>query len=129
MDRKALGPMRTVVGGAGLALVVAPFLPWADGQSAWDLEPAIAVVCLLAGAAALAAAATDGQVGFFRPDVSSSGAADLLNVAAMAAVAVFVLFDGAGPEAGAYLALASAAVAACGSADWRPLRGAPLFPR
>ena len=129
MDRKALGPMRAVVGVAGVALMVAVFLPWAEGETAWDLEPAIAVLCLLAGAAALVGAATDGQIGLFRPDVSSSAAADLLNVAATAVIATFVLFDDASPAAGAYLALASAAVAACGSADWRPLRGAPLFPR
>ena len=129
MDRKALGPMRAVVGAAGLALIVAVFLPWSEGETAWALEPAIAMVCLLAGAAALVGAATNGQVGLFRPDVSSSAAADLLNVAATAAVVAFVLFDDAAPEAGAYLALASAAVAACGSADWRPLKGAPLFPR
>jgi hypothetical protein len=133
MERKALGAMRVIVAAAGVALLVSVFLPWADvaegGSSAWDLEPAIAVLCVLAGGAALLAAATDGQIGVFRPDVSSSAAADLLNVAATAAVAAFVLFDDAGPAAGAYLALASAAVAACGSADWRVLRGAPVFPR
>ena len=133
MERKALGPMRGIVAAAGAALIVSVFLPWADaaegGTTAWDLEPAIAVLCLLAGAVALIGAATDGQIGLFRPDVSSSAAADLLNVAATAAVAAFVLFDDASPAAGAYLALASAAVAACGSADWRVLRGAPLFPR
>ena len=129
MDRKALGAARVPVGIAGLALIVAAFLPWADGASAWDLEPGIAVLCVLAGAAALVGAATDGQIGVFRPDVSSSGAADLLNVAAMLTVGAFLLFDGGSAEAGAYLALASAVVAACGSADWRPLKGAPLFPR
>jgi Na+/melibiose symporter-like transporter len=133
MERKALGAMRGIVAAAGVALIVSVFLPWADanGESAtaWDLEPGIAVLCVLAGVAALVGAATDGQIGLFRPDVSSSAAADLLNVAATATVAAFVLFDAASPAAGAYLALASAAVAACGSADWRVLRGAPLFPR
>jgi Na+/melibiose symporter-like transporter len=133
MERKALGAMRGIVAAAGAALIVSVFLPWADttGESttAWDLEPGIAVLCVLAGAAALVGAATNGQIGLFRPDVSSSAAADLLNVAATATVAAFVLFDPASPAAGAYLALASAAVAACGSADWRVLRGAPLFPR
>jgi len=129
MDRKALGAARGPVAIAGAALLVSVFLPWADGASAWDLEPGIAVICALAGLAALVGAATDGQIGLFRPDVSSSAAADLLNVAATCSVGAFVAFDGGDLAAGAYLALASAAVAACGSADWRPLRGAPLFPR
>ena len=132
MERKSLGAMRGIVGAVGVALIVSVFLPWADGSTAWQLEPGIAVLCLLAGAASLVGAATDGQIGLFRPDVSSSAAADLLNVAATLAVGAFLLFglpDGSGAGTGAYLALASAAIAACGSADWRVLRGAPLFPR
>jgi Na+/melibiose symporter-like transporter len=133
MERKELGAMRGIVAAAGAALIVSVFLPWADaaGESAtaWDAEPGIAVLCVLAGAAALLGSATNGQIGVFRPDVSSSAAADLLNVATTAAVGAFVLFGDASPAAGAYLALASAAVAACASADWRVLRGAPLFPR
>ena len=133
MERKSLGSLRGVVGAAGAALVVSVFLPWADADggtaSAWGAEPALAVLCVFAGIAALAGAATDGQIGIFRPDVSSSGAADLLNVATMLAVGAFVLFDDTAGEAGGYLALASATVAAFASADWRVLSGAPLFPR
>lgn len=133
MQGKSLGALRGVVGAAGAVLVVSAFLPWVDAAgasaSAWNAEPALAVLCVFAGIAALAGAATDGQVGIFRPDVSSSGAADLLNVATMLAVGAFVLFDDAAGETGAYLALASAVVAAFASADWRVLRGAPVFPR
>ena len=131
MERKALGWARGFVGAAGVALVVAVFLPWTDG-TAWAAEAAIAALCVLAGFAALVGAATDGQIGFFRPDLSSSAAADVLNVAATLAVGVYLLFglpEGTSAGVGAHLALASAAVAACGSADWRVLRGAPLFPR
>jgi hypothetical protein len=133
MQGKPLGALRRVVAAAGVALIASVFLPWADGAGAsstgWDVAPGIAALCVLAGGAALLGAATNGQIGVFRPDVSSSAAADLLNVATTVAVGAFVLFDDASPAAGAYLALASAAVAACASADWRVLRGAPLFPR
>jgi hypothetical protein len=133
MNGKSLGASRGPVAVAGGALVVATFLPWAQtaggGPSAWAVEPGLATLCVLAGLAALAGAATDGQVGVFRPDVSSSGAADLLNVATMVAVGAFVLFGATDVGAGAYLALASAVVAAFASADWRVLSGAPLFPR
>ena len=136
MERKDLGAARGFVGIAALALIVSVFLPWTDAaggnSTAWELNAAVAVLCLFAGALGLVAAITDGRIGLFRPDVSSSGAADIVNVATTIVVATFILADlpsGTGPALGAYLALASAVVVACGSADWRVLRGAPLFPR
>lgn len=136
MDRKKLGASRPLVGVAGAALIASVFLPWSEhggtSASVWELWTGVGALALLTGGTALFAAATDGGIGFFRPDVSASGAADLLGVAttlAVAALTLFDVFEGASPGSGAYVALASAALTACLCADWRPLRGAPLFPR
>lgn len=136
MNAKTLGAIRPVAAATGTALVASIFLPWADragsGQSVWDLEPGLGVLGLLAGLIGIAAAATDGRIGIFRPDVSTSGAADLFGVASAIAVGAFLAFgipSGAGPEIGAFVALAAATVQAFACADWRVLRGAPAFPR
>jgi peptidoglycan/LPS O-acetylase OafA/YrhL len=133
MSAKSLGKGRPVVAAGGLILMVSLFLPWSSGEAAsetaWQVNAGVAVLALGAGVIALAAAATNGRMGLFRPDVSMSGGADLFCVATTIAVGAVVLFDLADPGPGAIVALLAAAVTACVCADWRPLKGAPLFPR
>lgn len=136
MEFRSLGWSRPLVAAGGAALVASTFLPWVDqggeASSAWDAEPGLALLVIGTGIVALIAAATDGRLGLFRPDVSIVGAADLFSVAATLVVATFVLAglpSGADAGAGAFIAIGAAAVTACACADWRPLRGAPLFPR
>lgn len=64
------------------------------------------------------AALTGGHIGLFRPDVSLMGAADILNVIASLLLLWLLLFDfpeGLDRGVGVFLALAGAAVAACGA--------------
>ena len=136
MDAKTLGAIRPVAAVTGAVLIASLFFPWAEGagsgQSVWDVEAGVGALALLAGLIGIAAAAMNGRVGVFRPDVSSSGAADLFGVGTSVAVGAFLLFglpSGAGVGAGALLALGAAAVQAFACADWRVLRGAPAFPR
>jgi hypothetical protein len=68
----------------------------------------------------------------FRPDVTLIGAADLLSVVAIVLMGWLLIFDfpaGADREIGAFLALLAAITIAGGAGDYRPLRGAPWFPR
>lgn len=125
-----------IVGVGGVLLLVSLFLPWAKagGESAtgWELSTTTDIYLLIAALTAIVAAATGGHIGLFRPDVSLMGAADILNVIASVLLVWLLLFDfpdGIDRGVGAFLALAGAAVAALGAADWRPLKGAPLFPR
>ena len=125
-----------IVGAGGALLLVSLFLPWAKagGESAtgWEMSTTTDIYLLIAALIAIVAAVTGGHIGLFRPDVSLMGAADILNVIA-SVLLVWLLFfdfpDGLDRGVGAFLALAGAAVAACGAADWRPLKGAPTFPR
>jgi hypothetical protein len=131
MSGKSPGWLRVMVGVAGTALSLSAFFTWTGALSGWSLNAGIAALCALSGLAAILGASTDGRIGVFRPDVSSIAAADLLNVATTLVVAAY-LFADLGTDAagfGVWLALVSAAVAACGSADWRVLKGAPVFPR
>lgn len=125
-----------LIGGIGGAILIAAlFMPWADAaetsKSAWDLMPGPAVVCVIAGLAGIGGLVTRGRVGFFRPDVSFSGAADLLSVAASLMIAWLLVFDlptGSSAGAGIFVALGAAIVMACAVGDYGPFRGAPLFP-
>ena len=85
----------------------------------------------ITGLTALAVAVTGGRIGFFRPDVSLGGGADMFGVVSTAVVAwqIFDLPEGSGAAWGIYAALAGAVavMGACG--DYRTLRGAPAFPR
>jgi hypothetical protein len=124
--------IRLGVGIAGAALALSGFLPWSgsggDEATGWEVATGPAALALLAGLVALAAAATGGRVGLFRPDVSLRGAADILGVASTTVLAGVVFFDLADVAYGAYVAL-SAAVSVMGlSGDYRVLRGAPAFP-
>ena len=126
-----------IVGTGGALLLLALFLPWAkaggESASGWELSTTTDVYLLIAALIALAAAATGGHIGLFRPDVSLMGAADILNVVASALIAWLLFFDfpeGLDRGIGVWLALVGALVAAFGAADWRPVKGgAPVFPR
>jgi hypothetical protein len=117
---------------AGAALIVAGFLPWANGVSGWELTAGVAALTLVAGLAGMVVGATGGRIGVFRPDVSVRGAADLLGLASTLTVGCVLLFDlpdGTGAELGAYVALIAAAAIAVACGDYRVLRDAPVFPR
>jgi hypothetical protein len=136
MEAQKLNPLAravAVVGGA--VLMAAPFLAWAEAgtssTSGWDVASATCVLVSITGLTALAAAITGGRIGFFRPDLSLNGAADILGVVSTPVVLwqLFDLPEGASPAVGIFAALAGAVtvMAACG--DYRSLRGAPAFPR
>jgi hypothetical protein len=130
------GPGQLVAGAGGVLLILSLFLPWASTDSmdrtGWDLWTMADVFLLIVGLFAIAAAITGGRVGVFRPDVSLTGATDLLGVVATLLLTWLVLFDfppGAGREAGVFVALVAALAVAGGAGDYSTLRGAPLFPR
>jgi hypothetical protein len=118
---------RLLAGAGGALLLVSLFLPWADaagGESVdgWDLSGATAALFVISALLGLAAALTGGRRGFFRPDVSLNGAADMIAVAAATVLAWLLLFDfpaGADPAAGVYVALVGAIAIATGAGDFR----------
>ena len=125
-----------IAGAGGVVLILSLFLPWAEqggvSRTGWELWTMSDVFFLIAGLCAIAAAITGGHVGVFRPDVSLIGATDLLAVVAIVLTGWLLLFDfpaGAQREIGAFLALIAALTMAAGAGDYRPLRGAPWFPR
>ncbi len=127
---------QAITGAGGVLLIVSLFLPWASvaesDRDGFELLTMGDVFLLIVGLVAIAAALTWGRFGLFRPDVSLTGAADLLGVVATIMVAWLVLFDfppGASREIGAYLALVATIAIAGGAGDYSTLRGAPLFPR
>ncbi|WP_139335068.1 hypothetical protein [Mycobacterium sp. GA-1841] len=127
---------RLVCGAAGALMVVALFLPWDQAQDAdritWGLWKLTFPLCVALAACALTTAITGGQIGLNRPDVSIIGATDGLGVITTVTLAWLLFYDlpsPAGRQPALVLALISAAVAAFAAADYRPLRGAPLFPR
>lgn len=127
---------QSIVGAGGVLLIVSLFLPWAGSEGAdrtgFELLTIADVFLVIAGLVAIAAALTWGRLGLFRPDLSLTGAADLLGLVATVGVAWFVLFDfpsGASREVGVFLALVAAIAIAGGAGDYDTLRGAPLFPR
>jgi len=133
MSTKVLS--RLVTGAGGALLIVSLFLPWAEvdgvAVTGWELWRTADVLFVFTGAMALGVAVSGGHFGLFRPDMSLRGAADLLGVASTLLIAWLILFEfppGARYEPGAFLALLLAFGISCGAADWRVLRGAPLFP-
>ncbi|BBZ11163.1 hypothetical protein [Mycobacterium branderi] len=126
---------RLVCGAAGAAMIVALFLPWAGVQGAdrggWELWKLTIPLCVVVAVCALTTAITGGQFGLMRQDVSIIGATDILGVATTLTLAWLLLYDfrGHASQPALILALISAAAAAFAAADYRPLRGAPLFPR
>ena len=117
-------------------LIGSLFLPWAGkggvSRSGWELWTMADVFFLIAGLCAIAAAVTGGRIGLFRPDLTLIGATDLLGLVATVLIGWLLVFDfpaGADREAGAFLALIGAVTIAGGAGDYRPLHGAPWFPR
>ena len=87
---------------------------------------------VIAGLCAMAAAITGGRFGLFRPDLTVIGATDLLGLVAIMLIVWFLIIDfpaGAHRETGAFLALIAALTIAGGAGDYRPLGGAPWFPK
>lgn len=127
---------RLISGTGGALLIVSLFLPWAEATnldfSGWEVWSMADVFFLIVGLVAIAAALTGGRIGLFRPDLSLSGAADLLGVVATVLLAWLVIFDfpdGASREIGVFLALIGAMAVAGGAGDYSTLRGAPAFPK
>jgi hypothetical protein len=136
MTTTKYGLGQLVCGTGGALLIVSLFLPWAgaaDGDlSGWELWTMSDVFLLIVGLVAIGAALTGGRVGVFRPDLSLSGAADLLGLVATVLLAWLVIFDfpeGDSREIGVFLALIGAMAVAGGAGDYATLRGAPLFPK
>lgn len=125
-----------IAGAGGVLLIVSLFLPWAEkggvSRSGWELWTMADVFFLIAGLCAIAAAITGGRFGLFRPDLTLIGATDLLGLVAIVLMGWLLIFDfptGADRQIGAFLALIAAITIAGGAGDYRPLRGAPWFPR
>ena len=132
-NRRA-GPL--IAGAGGVLLIVSLFLPWAEkggvSRSGWELWTMADVFFLIAGLCAIAAAITGGRFGLFRPDLTLIGATDLLGVVATVPIGWLLIFDvpaGADRDRGAFLALIGAMTISGGAGDYRPLRGAPWFPK
>ena len=126
---------RLLAGAGGALLLASLFLPWADdsgggSQDGWAfLSAGSEVFFVIVAVLGIAAAITGGRIGFFRPDVSLNGTADMLGVVASLVLGWLLLFDfpsGADPAVGVYLALVGAIVVACGAGDFRP---PALFPK
>jgi hypothetical protein len=129
------GTGQLIAGAGGALLIVSLFLPWVDtegsGRDGWEALSTIDVYLLIVGIVAIAATITGGRIGLFRPDVSLTGATDILGVVATVLMGWYLAFDfpeGASRDAGAFLALAASAAIMGGAGDYRVLRGAPLFP-
>jgi hypothetical protein len=127
---------RLISGVGGAALIAAVFLPWAGvhgvDRTGWGFNAAAAALFLTAGVFGIATAVTGGQYGVGRPDLSLIAATDLLNTTSMLLLVWLIPFDFpeyATRRPGAFVALVAAAATAFAVADYRPLRGAPWFPR
>jgi hypothetical protein len=115
-------------------LIGSLFMPWSESaagasQSGWEMFNLSDLLFLITGLFGLAAAVTGGRFGFFRPDLSLNGTADILGVIATVLLVWLIAFDwpsGASREVGIYLALVAAAVLATGAGDFRVKS---LFPR
>jgi len=136
MTSTKYGLGQLICGMGGAVLIVSLFLPWAGAADAdlsgWELWTMADVFLLIVGLAAIGTALTGGRFGLFRPDLSLSGAADLLGVVATILLAWLVIFDfpeGTSREIGVFLALIGAMAVAGGAGDYATLRGAPLFPK
>jgi hypothetical protein len=127
-----LGRLLAAAGGA--LLLASLFMSWAEApggasRDGWDVLAATDVLLVVAALLALATALTGGRIGFFRPDVSLGGTADMVGVVTSIVVGWWLLFDvpdAASAGAGGYVALGGAILVACGAGDFRVKS---LFPR
>jgi hypothetical protein len=125
---------RLLAGCGGALLIGSLFMSWSESgagasQSGWELFTVADVMFLITGLLGLGAAITGGRRGFFRPDVSLNGTADMVAVIASILLVWLIAFDwpsGASRELGVYLALVAAAVIATGAGDFKVKS---LFPR
>lgn len=127
---------RLIAGAGGASLIATLFLPWAAvggiDRTGWEFNAVAAALFLAAGAFGIATAITGGQFGAGRPDLSLIAATDLLNTTSMLLLAWLIPFDfpeHATRQPGVFGALIASAATAFAVADYRPLRGAPWFPR
>lgn len=128
------GVGRVLAGVGGALLIASLFMPWADGpggsaRDGWDLLRMSDVFFLIVGLCGIVAGLTGGRFGFFRPDLSLNGTADILAVVATILLVWLIAFDfpaGASPELGAYAALIASVTIACGAGDFRVRE---LFPK
>jgi hypothetical protein len=122
-----LGIGRLLAGAGGLLLIVSLFMDWAKGpggvtESGWEFSTTTDIYLLIVALLGIAFAITGGAIGFFRPDVSLSGTADMLAVVATILLVWLIFFDfpdRADAEPGVYLALISSVAIMCGAGDFR----------
>jgi hypothetical protein len=127
---------RILAGCGGALLIASLFLPWADGpgeasRNGWELLRASDVLLVIVGLHGIAAGITGGRFGYFRPDLSLNGAADILAVAAAVLLGWLLAFDfppAASPQAGVYVALIAAVAVASGAGDFRIKTFFPSMP-
>lgn len=130
------GVGRVLAGAGGALLIASLFMSWTDNpgggggtSNGWELLRMSDVFLLIVGLCGLAAALTGGRFGFFRPDLSLNGTADILAVVATILLVWLIAFDfpaGAGHGLGAYVALIASVAVASGAGDFRVRQ---LFPR
>lgn len=125
---------RILAGIGGAFLIASLFMPWADSPAApsrdgWDLLRMSDVFFLIVGLCGIGAALTGGRFGFFRPDLSLNGTADIFAVAATIMIIWLIAFDfpaGVDRGSGIYVALIASVAVACGAGDFRIRE---LFPK
>jgi hypothetical protein len=129
-----VGRVLAAIGGA--LLIAALFMPWADGpggtsRDGWELLRTSDVFLLIVGLCGIAAGLSGGRFGFFRPDLSLNGTADILAVVATILLVWLVAFDfpaGANAAAGVYVALIASVAIASGAGDFRIRELFPSMP-
>jgi hypothetical protein len=117
---------RLLAGLGGVLLLASLFMPWsesaAETRTGWEMLSAWDVFVFITGVCGVVAALTGGRFGFFRSDLSFNAMTDIFGVVLTILIGWLILFDfpdGAGREAGAYLALVGAAAVATGAGDFR----------
>ena len=136
MGNGQIGAGRQITALGGALMIISLFMPWTEvggvDFTGWETWTVSDIFFFIAGVVALAAAATGGRIGLFRPDMSLNAAADLLGVVSTVLLLWLVVIEfqeDAGRRYGVYVALIAAIAIACGAGDWRVFRGAPAFPR
>lgn len=125
---------RLMVGVGGALLIASLFLPWAEvdgvARNGWQFNAVAALYFLIGGVLGVITAATGGQYGLCRPDVSMIGVTDAINTVGMVLIAYLLIDfpDDAVRGLGVFGGLIAAAITAFAVADYGPLRGAPWFP-
>jgi hypothetical protein len=126
---------RLLAGVGGALLIASLFMPWSDSgagsQTGWEMFTTTDVLLLQAGLLGLAAGITGGRFGFFRPDVSLNGAADMVNVVVSVVLIWLVAFDwqsGDSRRIGVWLALAASLAIATGAGDFKIRSLFPAMP-